>query len=1047
MKQSKNRSVYILVIASLFALLAISCAPKGKNAVADSSPPPMAPDTAYIESIEVTPTGNGAEVVINTSKPISPVGYLLQDPQRVIVDVRDAKLGAKVSSSYPVSSGVVKEVHVATVDANGGSVARITVKLDADADFEINREDNKVVVKVKSRAAATNVSSTGADTASATVVPGLPAETATEIPSETPVKVSSGNGSVTEAAAIESGDVGEVGASASTGFDSDSSAASLATDSRMAPPGVSLKPASKILNIKAATEKKIVKIIVEADGAINGFDAFTLPTPPRIVVDISNLTTAYPVTRLDVGRGDVSSVRMGKHPDKVRIVIDLNRGLVPYSTLKDGDSLIIFIGEGAEDMVPAPSAPVVIPISVPATSTPSEKSPPSPAYMPAESAPDVSAGATPGLPNDSGDSGSGDAGIWGPSEQPSTVPSKPSETPPAVSAAPPELPTEAAPPMAGASASAPGESFDAVEVTAVEFDWTSEKSKIRIATSGRAKYEVVSNDRDRLLSIRIVNAKIPAQLERSLDTQEFSSPVRMVSSYQWGTAELKDVYVTMSLNFTPEYYVIRDGSDILVIFNNPKSGQVAAMSHPAEYAAGPGGGASPAIEDEEPITEEGAGRGGEQFYGGVGGSVRKSFTGRLVYLDYQKISIVDALSLLAEVAGLNLVVDDDIKGTISLKLEAVAWDQALDIILRTQGCGGVIRGNILRVSKKEKIEDEQKELDARRKRKQSVEPLQLRILFVSYAKPGDVATKIQSLLTPVRGRVVVDARTSSLLIWDVQKKLDEIESLVRRLDVETPQVLIEARIVEARTSFSKNMGVNWGMGYHRGASYGSTTGLNFPGTVDVGVGLIQGIAGAAGTAATATGNTVGLTLGSLTGAMDLDLILRASELENDAKVISSPRILTLDNQSATITQGTAIPFATTSAAGTQTQFIDANLKIDVTPHVTSDGRIAMELTVQNNTPDYTVVGAGGPGINKSEAKTQILVKDGETMVIGGIYVHDTGGSQNRTPYLGKLPFIGWLFRESAYGESKRELLIFLTPRVVSGGEQYLRSIQSTTTTR
>jgi len=729
------------------------------------------------------------------------------------------------------------------------------------------------------------------------------------------------------------------------------------------------------------------------------------------VVDIASLSSAYPTSRLNVRQGDVKAVRLGKYPDKLRIVVDLKSKGVPYSTVKQGDKLVINIGEGAEAMAPAPVAPMVVAVPTPGEPDPTvEAAEPGVEEVPGEPAPEIPA-----------------------EVPPEAAPDAPVETPVEVG---PDAPAEVAP----AVAPSPEEEYDAVEVTAVDFDWTQEKSIVRIDTTGRAKYEVVKNDRDRLLSLRIKDATILSSLERSLDTSEFASPVRMVSSYQWSTEDKKEVYVTMSLNFTPNYYVVREGKAILVIFDNPADGKVFAAPSTAEYAAGPG------LEESETITEEGVGPRGAQYFGGVGGSIRRNFSGRLVYLDYQRINIIDALSLLAEVAGLNLVVSGKLKGSVSLKLEAVPWDQALDIILRTQKYGGVIRGNILRIAPLKDLEQEEKKYQARKKRKQKEIPLELRIIFISYAKPNDITKAVKKMLTKGRGRIEVDVRTSSMLVWDVPKTLDEIEALARRLDVETPQVLIETRIVEARSTLTNELGVHWGIGYHSGAAYGNPTGMNFPGPVDVGIGLVSGQSVTGADAAASGlggvgGNAIGFNIGSLTKAVDLDLLLRALEIEEKAKVISSPRILTLDNEEAEISQGVAIPFSTTSAAGTRTEFVDANLKLKVKPHVTSDGRILLEITAQRNTP-VTVAGATGPGINKNEAKTQILVKDGETAVIGGIFILTKSESQSRVPFLGKLPFIGWLFRASTKVDDRRELIIFLTPRIVSGGEQYLRYARS-----
>ncbi len=971
-----------LFLVAAMAWFAVSCA--GKKAP-EAAPAEARPVANIVDNVSVTPGDAGAQIAISTAQPVSPLGYFLEEPPRVIVDIPGTALGEGVAENYPVNTSLVKEVTVSTVGSADSPTTRVIIALTGETTYEVKKDDGKVLVILGGGTPAAGTAVVGLP--SEEVAPEeIPAEVALEIPVEPPEMMAE----VPEAAPPAPEEM---------------------------PVPTDLGPAGSIIDITTRTEGELVQVILMADGAVGGFDAFTLPSPPRIVVDLAGLSSSYPATRLDVEQGDVKKVRVGKHANKVRIVVDLQSSLVPYSTVRKGDRLIINIGEGAEAMAPEPEPPVVVPLpSEPAI----EEAPPVPDEIPAE----VPTGSV----------------VEEAPPTPEEIPGEPMEAPlpeePAVEApteVPAEVPVMEQPeaPVGVVPAAVPEEGYEAVEVTAVDFDWTKEKSTVRIETTGRAKYEMITNERDRMISVRIVNATIPPALERSLDTSEFASPVRMVSSYQWSSEDAKEVYVTMSLNYTPNYYVVREGNAILIIFDNPEAGQVMAAPAMAEYAAGP------SVGEPESITEEGSGPGGAEFFGGVGGSVRRTFSGRLVYLDYQSIQVVDALTLLAEVAGLNLVVSGKLKGTVSLKLEAVPWDQALDIILRTQKHGGVIRGNILRVAPLKDLESEERKYQNRLKKRKKEVPLQLRIIFVSYAEPGDIQSAVKRMLTKGRGRIEVDQRTNSLLVWDVPDKLDEIESLVRRLDVETPQVLIEVRIVEARSTLTQDLGVEWGIGYHSGAQYGNPTGMNFPGTIDVGVGLVSGVTGASDTALGLGQSAVGISLGSLTNAVDLDLLLRALELEEKAKVISSPRILTLDNESAEISQGVAIPYATTSAAGTATQFVDANLKITVKPHVTSDGRIIMEINAQRNSP-VIVPGSTGTGINKNEAKTQILVKDGETAVIGGIFVLSQGESQSRVPFLGKLPFIGWLFRSQHKGDDRQELIIFLTPRIVSGGDQYLR---------
>lgn len=1007
MKPKTTRKALRIILATFFVTLALSCAGKGRKAVPEGAPvTPQGKEMNVLRGVELTAGDTGAMVAINTSKPASPLGYFLDNPPRIIVDIPQAVKGSGIAESYPGKGDLVEEIIISSVGSPDRPTARVEVKLSREADYEINKENGKVMLSVGG-----GVPSIGAVAAG----PGEEAA-APEVPAPEPA------GTLEAAVEEEMPQPGPVMEAPET-----LAGEELAPESVEAPvteepsvPAEPVSPASKLLDITTVREENVVKVIIMTDGAVAGFDAFTLPAPPRIVIDLADLTNVYPARRLNVGQGDVKAVRIGQHPDKVRVVMDLETSVVPYSTRKEGKNLVVYVGEGARKVTSEPEKPSVVPLP----ESPSEQAPAAPEPMPA--VPETEFGAPVVEPMDTATDEMGEAAP----EMPGEAPEVPSDQ---------EVPAMMEPePMAPTTAAAPGEApstpdFEAVEITAVDFDYTEEKSVVRIETTGKAKYEVVTNDRDKLLSIRIKDATIPPSLERSLDTSEFAGPVKMVSSYQWSSGDTEEVYVTLSLNFTPQYFVVRDGNTILVRLDNPSSGQVAAKQARAEYAAGPGD--EEAEVEEGEITEEGMGPGGAEYFGGVMGTARKNFTGRLVYLDYQKIDVVDALSLLAEVAGLNLVVSGELKGTVSLKLEAVPWDQALDIILRTNKYGGIIRGNILRVAPMGQLEEEIRKMKEKQKRRMVEAPLEMRIIFVSYADPEEVATKLENMLTPGRGRIEVDERTSSLLIWDVPEQLNEIEKLVRKLDVETPQVLIETRIVEARSSITEELGVNWGIAYHSGAAYGNPTGLNFPGTVDVGVGLVQGVQGASDAALTQGQNAIGITLGSLTNAVDLDLLLRALELEEKAKVVSSPRILTLDNQTAEISQGIAIPFSTTSAAGTKTEFVDANLKLEVTPHVTADGRVAMEISAQRNSP-VTVPGAAGPGINKNEASTQILIKDGETAVIGGIFTMDKSESQTRVPFLGKIPFLGWLFRTQQKSDDRRELIIFLTPRIVSGGQQY-----------
>jgi len=266
-------------------------------------------------------------------------------------------------------------------------------------------------------------------------------------------------------------------------------------------------------------------------------------------------------------------------------------------------------------------------------------------------------------------------------------------------------------------------------------------------------------------------------------------------------------------------------------------------------------------------------------------------------------------------------------------------------------------------------------------------------------------------------------------------------ALIKILDKPIPQVLIEARIVEATLNFNRTIGVQWGGKGSMSAATGNPTGLSFPNSITMTGGPTMGLTPSgsgnffvnipAPAGAGSGGGAIGISFGSLSKALNLDLVLSALETTGEGKVISSPRVSALDNKEAKIEQGVSIPFSTVSASGTQIQFVDAKLSLTVTPHVTPDNKIFMKITAQKNAPDTSLLGATGqPSIRKNEAQTEILLADGETAVIGGILTMDRGQTVDRIPFFSDIPLIGWLFTKKSVREEKRELIIFITPKVI-----------------
>ncbi len=431
--------------------------------------------------------------------------------------------------------------------------------------------------------------------------------------------------------------------------------------------------------------------------------------------------------------------------------------------------------------------------------------------------------------------------------------------------------------------------------------------------------------------------------------------------------------------------------------------------------------------------------------------MKRVYTGRRISLDFKDADIQDILRLIAEVSNKNIIAGDDVHGKVTMKMTNVPWDQALDIILQTNNLGMVQVGNIIRIAPLATLRKEQEsQLEAKQKQ-EKLEELVTRIIPVNYAKATDLAAQLKSLLTS-RGSVSVDTRTNSIIIKDVPKVITESEKLVKALDLQTPEVLIEARIVEADTNFTRQLGVQWGTTFHASPAYGNPTGLSFPNTIGVGGGTIQqnstsqplplsGGVGASGNnyivnlpaaVGTGSGGALGFTFGNLTNSFLLDLQLSAMEQTGEGKIISSPKVTTLDNTQAKIQQGLSIPYQTVSQMGTQTQFIDAVLSLEVTPHITANGSIIMKIKAEKNAPDTSILSASGvPSISKKEADTQVLVKNGETTVIGGIYQFNKSTTISGVPWFYKIPLIGWLFKNTTKTNSTTELLIFITPRIVN----------------
>jgi type IV pilus assembly protein PilQ len=438
----------------------------------------------------------------------------------------------------------------------------------------------------------------------------------------------------------------------------------------------------------------------------------------------------------------------------------------------------------------------------------------------------------------------------------------------------------------------------------------------------------------------------------------------------------------------------------------------------------------------------------------VRGAPGRRYSGRRIDLDFKDADIHNILRLLAEVGGVNVVTSDDVSGSITIRMRNVPWDQALDVVLQAKGLGMVRRGNLIRVAPLATLEKEREAAIARRKQQEQLAPLETRLIPVSYATAQNMRPQVKDMLSD-RGSVSIDERTNVLIVRDIAENLNDAEELVRTLDTQTPQVLIEARIVEATSQYNRDVGIQWGGDLSFNSASGNPTGLAFPYNMGVAGGAYDRIANdtmglnpfavdvvppnyAVNLPAVVQGGqggAVGLTLGSVGGNINLNVRLSAAESIGTVRIISSPRILTLDNHKAHIAQGTLIPYSQVSAQGVNTAFQEAKLQLEVKPHVTADGSVSMHVKITRDEPDFTQTGPrGDPMILKREAETDLLIQDGHTAVIGGIYTRNTGRNINQVPFFGDIPLLGALFQRRRMRDDRNELLIFLTPRIVNRAE-------------
>ncbi len=768
-------------------------------------------------------------------------------------------------------------------------------------------------------------------------------------------------------------------------------------------PAMEAKRATKLTGVGTKVEGDGVVVDLQADGQIEGAHAFMLEKPPRLVVDLPDMKSAVAQTRFEVGHGIVKAVRVGQHDGKVRVVVD------------GADEAKGF----AEKMAPQPGG---LWLALAGAELPAM----------AEAMP-MMAGAE-------------------------SEPAKTDEAAPAEAMAGGEsAPAAPAEPMAAAEGTG-----KAQMVHGVQLDSTNGQDRVVIVTDAPADYALTEVD-EKTVMVQVRGAHIEPEAAVRL-TPEQPGVVSMVAAFEQPEMKTPEVRVVVERAPGSKPVVTQHGTMLMLEFASAgaaaepvpvMAAEGAAVQPAADAAALPEaapetGASAKAIKQAKhgkqpgPAAIDATGHGIEVLEEG-GLLEGKIYTGRRISLDFKDVEIDDVLRLIAEVSDLNIIAGDEVSGQVTIRLVDVPWDQALDVILLTKGLGFVRVGNVLRIAPGEVLKSEEEARLQEKRAKEKLEDLVVKLQPVNYANVKEVAKMVKRLLTQ-RGTVDIDIRTNTIILKDIGHVIDESVALIKAIDTQTPQVMIEAKIVEANLDYLREVGSRWGVGvqpFEDAFDTGSplkenvgSDGFTLQNVQDILSNTVapNNIAVSNPITELATG-VVNVGAFLLDDRFNLDLELEAAESEGEGKVISSPRVVTLDNRKASIEQGVSIPFQTFENGDAKLEFIDAVLRLDVTPHITQDRSIIMKIEVQRNAPDDSVpTPTGSPAIAKNEAQTETLVRDGQTLVIGGIYVVRSADRQTRVPFLHKIPIIGNAFKNNETREVRQELLVFVTPRVVVNPE-------------
>ena len=892
-------------------------------------------ETQQLKDVQVVDHDGTLDVLLTGSNAITYTAFKAIDPLRLVLDLPNTE-SEVASSPLAVENEIIGKIETMTLTQEPQPLTRVEIGLNQETPYEIFQEGDQIRVQFEKPAALKKARSG----------PAAGSE----------VAVSKSEGQPTGAAAQPSAEMASA-------------------------------PAKEITAIQPIRSDDEVKVYIIGDGTLSNYNVFTLTDPARVVLDLMGVKLAASRGAVPPSDKLLKNIRVGEHPNKVRVVFDLipPAGL-PYQVTSAGDRLVVSFKPGTGF---PPSPPIVAAV-------------------------------------------------------PAAAPSKEAEK------------TKKTPPPA-----------EPARITAIDFNLLkTNKSRLTVSANRPIDPEIQITGKNSI-SMVFPNAKLPKYLERHIDTGQFPSAVNLIDPRPMkGVPGTVEFYI--ELREMVPYHVAQEDDKVYLDFDastmpppepiklskpakveekrTPAAPGEAEMQPPPpppeEMAAAP----PPVPAEKEALEEVQATE--EQALETTPPpqqlaeaapakaavppppAVGERYLGQKISLDLQEVDIRNVLRLLADVTGKNIVVEPNVKGTVTLKVDNVPWDQVLELILKINDLDSVMEGNVIRIATAAKIKSE---LDRRREEVEAKKDLMAaardlgelttEYLQVNYADVGDISAQIQNIKSD-KGSISVDNRTNLIIYSDFPKRIELAKEILARLDKATQQVMIESRIVSANTNFTRNLGISWNASYTNNSLNNRLSSATNSNVVDFAV-----------NAPTSGIGTLGLNFARNLGVnnlFELDMTLDALEQAGEGRVISSPRIFTLDHVQAMIQQGDQIPYPQRTEEGTiSTAFAPATLSLTVTPHITPDGKVRMEVLAKKDEADFSRTVQDVPAIRTQEAQTELLVNDGDTIVIGGIVIRDTSWSESRVPFLWRIPILGWLFKNRQINDEKTELLIFLSPSIVN----------------